>query len=73
MSSIKILKIAGPCFGEWGAMKNPHNDMKIIGRSIPIKIFNGNEYFVKPIVMIRIVVVISIRNLIGALSVNKFI
>nr|WP_234031749.1 hypothetical protein [Companilactobacillus paralimentarius] len=54
-------------------MKNPHNDMKIIGRSIPIKIFNGNEYFVKPIVMIRIVVVISIRNLIGALSVNKFI
>ncbi|GEO48420.1 hypothetical protein LKI01_24190 [Companilactobacillus paralimentarius] len=73
ISSIKTREIVEPCLGEWGATNNPHNNMKIVGKIIPIKIFKGNEYFVRPIVTIRIAVAISVKNLIGALNVNKLI
>lgn len=54
-------------------MKVAHNSMKIIGKIIPIKIFRGIEYLVKPIVMTRVTVSISIKNLIKAFIVNRFI
>lgn len=73
ISSIKICKNIEPRLGELGAMKVAHNSMKIIGKIIPIKIFRGIEYLVKPIVMTRVTVSISIKNLIKAFIVNRFI